>query len=165
MLLKDIRDAVIAAVTGKVTATVISTGVPPGQASFNPGETVTCDLKTANAADGSQLKNVRLHVSVSDAAKLKLIVPPVAKATAYQASTGAAVFVPGSEQTFMYLSTPALSVLSPGETVTIAGVTVKGVAVGAPLVYAHIHADVDMDWLIPAGNVGTNGSKTFNIVT
>ena len=165
MILKDIRDAVIAAVTGKVTVSVTSTGVPAGQTAFNPGETVTYDLKITNAVDGGQLENVRVHVSVSDASKLKLIVPPAATATAYQAATGATVFPAGSEQTYMYLSKPALSILSPGEVVTMTGPTVKGVATGSPLVFAHIHADVDMDWLIPTGNVGTNGSKTFNIVT
>jgi hypothetical protein len=165
MIVTDIRDAVVAAVTSKVTVLVTSTGIPTGQTAFNPGETVTYSLKVTNAVDGGQLNNVRLHVFVSDASELKLIVPPTATATAYQAATGTAVYTAGSEQSVMFLSTTALPVLSPGETVTISNLTVKGVAVGSPSISAHIHADVDMAWLFPTNNGGTIGSKAFNIVT
>jgi hypothetical protein len=165
MILKDIRDAVNDAVGSKVTATVTSAGVPSGQTAFNPGETVTYSVKITNAADGGQLNNVRVHVYVSDASKIKLIVPPTTIATAYQSASGTSVWNPGTEQIAMFLYTSTLSVLSPGDVETIPNLTVKGLAVGTPVIYAHIHCAVDMNWLFPPDNTGVNGSKTFNIVT
>jgi hypothetical protein len=164
LTLKDIRDAVSDAVTN-VTVKVTSTGVPSGEQEFNFDEKVTYSITITNPSDGAQLKNVRVHVSTSDVKQMALITPPTTTATAYEAATGTDTWNVGDGHTYMYLSKPELSVLAPGDVVTISPLTVLSFKIASsPVVSAHIHGIVDMDWLIPPGDTGTNGTKTFTIV-
>jgi hypothetical protein len=165
MLPADLRNAILDAVTKKVTVTITTTGVPTNQTEFNPTETVIYSLKVTNASDGAQLKNVRVYVLTSDVNQLAIITPPSSTATAYKTATGTDTWNVGDGHTYMYLSNSKLSVLAPSESVTIPDLTVKGFTVSNPIVSAQIYADVDENWLIPTGVSGPSSAKTFNIVT
>lgn len=163
--LKEIRDAVYSYFSS-ISTTVTSSGIPAGQSSFNPNEEVTYDVKVVNhaATDGIQLKNVRLHLSVSSPA-LRLVTPPATVATAYTTQSGSVTTPANTEVSQMFLGNPALASLAPGEIITLAGLKLRSKEVGNGSVFAHVHGEVDMSWLLPADDTSSNGSKSFSVVT
>lgn len=169
MAVRDIENDWINYVQKTMVVQVISTGLPSGESEFNPGDKATYELTLVNgsASTGVPVKNVRLHVEVSDTTLISLVVPSKSIANAY---SDAALTKPltsvGAQVTEMFLQTSSMLNIDAGAPVGIVSLEVIALKkAGTAKVEAHPHVDPDLDALFPANQTGTNGKKSFTVQT
>ena len=168
MALSDIAGDWVTYVQKTMVVTVISTGVPSGEGEFNPGDKVIYDLTllNGNASTGVTVKNVRLHVLVSDATLINLIVPSKSTANAYSDAALTKPLTSGSSVTEMFLQTSSMLSIDAGLGVGMLNLEVVALKkAGTAKVEAHPHADLDLNALLPANQTGTNGTKSLTVQT
>lgn len=159
--LPDLRSAVATAVDAIITT--ISAPVPDVPGTINPNEEFTYSLTASNtAANTIRFVNVAYHLTIlpSTVGQLKVPASPPARATN---DPTAPVLAVGSFHSGMFLF-PTDNTLDVNDTDTISGLKGKGLALGAGTINCHVHADPDLDYLFPNGEVGINGTRAFNVV-
>jgi hypothetical protein len=161
--LPDLRTACTSYMSASVTTTV-SVPVPDVPGTINPNEEFTFSVTATNAAlpAGIRLANVVYHLTCSPNTVVQLKVPasPPARSSADATAPTLAV---GSFVSGMFLF-PTDNALDVGDTDTIAGLKGKGLALGAGTIYCHVHADPDLNYLLPPGLTNLNGQRALSVV-
>jgi hypothetical protein len=157
-------------VQNTMVVTVTSTGVPAGQKDFNPGEKVKFDLSVTNGTSttGIQVHDVRLHLkSDPDNGVFKFVVP--------DSSTGVTAFATvdsttpltaaSGDQAVMYIENSSLSVLKPGENVSISGLEVIAKKVGTADLASDVHASLNLNKFFIPNQDGRDAKVSLTIKT
>lgn len=168
--LLDIQQAWRDYVQNTMVVTVTSTGVPSGQSDFNPGEKVKFDLSVTNGTPttGVQVHNIRLHMkSDPDNGIFKFIVPNANSGVTAFATVDSTTPLTAADgdQTAMFIETSTLSVLKPGDKVSIHGLEVVAKKVGTADLASDVHATLNLDRIFEPNMDGKDAKVNLTIKT
>lgn len=162
--LPDLRTAVTTYVSTSVTATV-SVPVADVPVAISPGEEYTVSVTVTNAGfpAGIRLVNVAYHLFISSGSTISQLKVPASPPARASSDPTAPTLAVGSFVSGMFLF-PTDKTLDVGDSDTIAGLKGKALALGNATISCHVHADPDLDYLFPKGNISPSGNRVFTVV-